>query len=784
MSSNTPSNNPPITQPFFAFQAITERLPESVQGYMLPVVAGSDTPVTVRYTGDLAHLQHALPTLQLIAGRYQLAAVTLGAPSGEAQVYQALDQHRQQAVALKLYHYDATPKASVIQHLQGLAHPNVVTLYDYGHWQGRFFEVMELCAGGAMSEQMPFTQAQLQGYLAGINQGLQYCHMQGIVHRDIKPNNLFFREITHENVLIGDFGISSYLDRSVRVTHSAAHLTLDYAAPELLDGHEVSEKTDYYALGISLIHLLLGHSPWVGKSQNDILVAHLRGRVPLPDACSADFLRLLRGLTLVSAEQRWGYAQVQAWLQGDSVPLAQPETQVFAAQRPYPGYPPAHTPAQLAQALAEFDALKQLCRGDIRRWVFDYFDATTAQYLEALAADCTAEKRSETDLLKRLFYVLDAEAPLQVGRQQAQNLQQLGDLLVASEQQAVLQKDLEALLWNGTLATWIEVKRVAGSRTGELLEKIKALSERLRFSKFRGIALFALLYRLDPQRPLHLTPKLSVQSPGELKTRLAQHPKTALPALRQLFYSRRLEEWIQAAKFPRWQAMLKFLADTRQLYLEQQDIGAWAVRWYFHPDLPFPFCGQAVKNPAQLARLIDKNQENTAEGRKLLKQGWIRAWLVASGKIAQPIELDHALLSPDSNWHTKLEAVLHLLDPSLPLPQPAATPRVLNLGRISPKQPKSVQLHIRNQGRGYLSGEISLARDRQGITLSQYVIEGEAQIQVTVDAMGLQPGGRYANSLQLHSNGGELNVPLHFSLKAAPAAPNFWNKIKQLLGLS
>lgn len=788
MSDNRLKTDPPITQPFFNFQTVTQRLPRDSATPPAPFATTSNSHVTQRYRADVPELATGNSAQMLIAGRYQCESTPLGTVSGEADVYKSVDQHQQDIVALKLYRYDATPKDSVIQRLQGLAHPNVVTLYDYGHWQGRFFEVMEFCAGGAMSESAPFAESRLRDYFAGINNGLQYCHMQGIVHRDIKPNNLFFREAEQKTVLIGDFGISSYIENTVRVTQNAAHLTLDYAAPELLDGHQVSEKTDYYALGISLIHLLLGHSPWQGLSQNDILVAHLRGRVPLPDNCSEEFLHVLRGLTLVKPEQRWGYAEIQAWLQGESVALTEPEAEpIPLSTRPYPGYRQALQPAQLAQALDKFDAFTQLCRGDIRRWVFDYFDATMAQRLEILETDCQSDvsarnaETKEKDVLERLFYILAPQASLRVGDKQLDNLQQLGDLLVASQQQASLQKDLEYLLWNGVLTTWIEVRQLAGSRTNDLLEKIRALSLRLRFSKFAGITLFSLLYTLDPQRPLPLTPKIAVNHPGELKAAIAKSPKAVMLSLRDLLYSKRLEEWLQAAEFTDWQNTVTFLSDVRQRYLEHKDIGVWSVRWYFHPELAFPFRGKPAKTPAQLARMIDSSKQHWGEGCRLLKQGWIRAWLVASGKIAQPVELDHALLSVDTSWDTRLEAVLHLLDPDLPNPQPKTMPTVLNLGQITPAQPKTAKLRIHNTGRGHLSGVITIAQDRQGVTLSQYVIEGEARITVSVEVLGLMSGGRYSNRLRIHSNGGDLSIPLYFTVKPPQRQRSWWDKICKYL---
>ncbi|MDQ7091109.1 MAG: protein kinase [Methylococcales bacterium] len=200
--------------------------------------------------------------------------------------------------------------------------------------------------------------------------------------------NLFFNNSKQRHPLIGDFGISSYLEKSVNIHHTqtAANLTLDYAAPELLDGHEVSAKTDYYSLGITLLHLLRGRSPFYGLNKNDVLVSHLRGRVSLPDNLSLDFHQLLRGLTLPNSEDRWGYNEVLGWLRGEHVALHLDSLQNAdpnKGTKPYPGYPQVRTAQALASSLDRFDAFKQLQRGDIRRWIFDNINQNLAEEIEA-----------------------------------------------------------------------------------------------------------------------------------------------------------------------------------------------------------------------------------------------------------------------------------------------------------------------------------------------------------------------------------------------------------------
>jgi len=218
---------------------------------------------------------HLLAINSLFAGIYTILQGPLGTVSGQADVYKCIDKQTQQKVALKLYRIETQPKAQVLKQLQGLVHPNLVSIISFAQWQGQFYEVMELCQGGSLADKGSQTEQQLQAYLVQVIAGLNYCHQQGIVHTDVKPANLFFRDSLQQTLLLGDFGTSSYFspDSSQRITSTTAHLTLDYAAPELLDGNHISPAIDYYALGISLIHLLIGESPFTGLSHNNILVA-------------------------------------------------------------------------------------------------------------------------------------------------------------------------------------------------------------------------------------------------------------------------------------------------------------------------------------------------------------------------------------------------------------------------------------------------------------------------------------------------------------------------------
>lgn len=739
-----------------------------------------DAAITQRF--DEPPARAAKPQPALLAGRYRVLHGPLGQHSGEADVFHCRDEDGGAEVVVKLYRYKAQPKSAVIEQLQGLSHPAIIHLQRYGHWQERFYEVMDYCAGGVMSDHMPYSEERLRACLPALLSGLHYCHEQGIIHRDIKPNNLFLRAADSTQPLLGDFGISSYIDThplDVRVTQSAASLTLDYAAPELIDGHEVSAKTDYYALGLSLIHLLLGRSPYYGMSNNDILVAHLRGRLHLPENVSPGFRALLRGLTHPNPEQRWGHEQLSRWLRGDSVPPPRDDPWQDNNAKPYPGYPEARTPRQLAAALERFDALTHLYRGDIRRWVFDNFSHEMAQTLEKIAAQYqNGDARTQPTALAKLRFALHPYDALHIGKHRITRLADLLELLKTRD--ASLRRQLEEALWEEQIETWVQAGQQAGNRSLELAEKIAALRERLRYTRFEGVALFALFYTLNPQQTLALGKGLSIRHPGQLQQAFRKNRKQAGLALRQLLYSKRLEEWLRAAEFDGWEEDVVFLENVRERYLDKRDVGTYMARCRFQPDLPFPLAGKLAKTPQQLARLIDRNRETWQAARRLLEQEWLRAWLVGGGRLHSATDFDHAMLMVDKSWDSKLEAIVQMLDPSLPPPQLAVEPPSLLFNTVSAQRPREKTLRIRNAGRGHLSGHIELEQSGSGIELEHFNIEGATEIRVRLNPLGCQPGYSYENALYIRSNGGNLAIPIRFQVRREREQKSWWQRLLKI----
>lgn len=739
-------------------------LPGSLAG---PGRSGVLGAITLRYPQALggAVVDDSIRPGSSIGPGYLVEAEPLTPTSGEADLYLCRQGQEQTLLVLKLYKAPWRPDPRVMDELLGLSHPNIVRLVDQGQWQGRFYEVMHYCSGGSLLDTLPCNEFQLRDLLAQIVAGLDYCHRRGIVHCDIKPSNIFYADRERRRVCIGDFGISAHSEnlKAISLRHSQGELSLDYAAPELIDGQHLGPKADYYALGISLIHLLTGASPFAGMRAGEILAYHLRGQVPIPEGLSEQMRRLIEGLTELDPDRRFGYRRVMAFLHGDFT-LLEADPRRRRASKPYPGFPKAWDSHSLAANLDNFDALGQLKSGDIRRWVFDHLDAELAERIKPLES---LNHRQDTQALLLLRYLLDPQQPLQA---QSQALKGLADMvtLLASRPQDLVQA------WrSGAMEIWIEAGRLAGDQTQSLVERIKDI--RGRYGDNPSKALSALLLYLDPQRPFVLAPGILLRHPKQLDEALRLQQKACIQGLRQTIASQLFEDWLRAAEFDHWQLHLDFVTRVRRDY-GNQTLGAYALLWHFIPNLSLPFAGQAIRDGRVLVQLVESSPAHRQEALRLMKDGWLRTWLFGSGQM-RPGDIDQIVNALDQSDATKLENLLQVLMPGLEAPQLQVEPRLINLSVLKQGDNRERRLRISNQGRGHLYGHLLLEHFGQGISLDSFAIEGgETEIKIRLNSYGLLPG-QYHNRLRLLTNAGEFEVPISFYIEAKPEERSLWERL-------
>ncbi|MBC2875052.1 MULTISPECIES: serine/threonine-protein kinase [Streptomyces] len=219
----------------------------------------------------------------LVAERYRLGEL-LGR-GGMGEVWRGQDEVLGRQVAVKLLLGDDGDDSAAqrfrleAQTAARLNHPQVVSVYDFGSWDGRFYLVMELVNGPSLAQQLaargPLSPAGVADVAAQAAAGLAAAHQQGVVHRDVKPGNLMLDR--SGTVKIGDFGIARFVDETSAGLTRAGQIvgTSTYLAPERALGRVAGPASDVYALGCVLYHLLVGQPPFWAESPTALLYLHV-----------------------------------------------------------------------------------------------------------------------------------------------------------------------------------------------------------------------------------------------------------------------------------------------------------------------------------------------------------------------------------------------------------------------------------------------------------------------------------------------------------------------------
>ena len=150
--------------------------------------------------------------------------------------------------------------------LKQVDHPNIVKLHDVYEDEKYFFLIMELMTGGELFDQIltkeKFTEQEARDIVAPIFDALIYCHAMGIVHRDVKPENLLFsaKDSTTAIIKVSDFGLARFVDSETLATTTCG--TPGYVAPEILEQAPYREPCDFWSVGVVLFILLSGTPPF------------------------------------------------------------------------------------------------------------------------------------------------------------------------------------------------------------------------------------------------------------------------------------------------------------------------------------------------------------------------------------------------------------------------------------------------------------------------------------------------------------------------------------------
>jgi len=295
-------------------------------------------------------------------GNYQITE-KIGA-GGMGSVYKAYQPALGRYVAIKVLPPQTAGDPSFAERfalearaIGKLRHPNIVTAYDFSTSGDLAYLVSDFIDGGTLADQLgaPLPLEYALTILTPIASALDYAHARGVVHRDIKPQNIL---LTHDGTpVLTDFGLAKIVGPGSGVTQAGALMgTAEYIAPECASGAEsAGPASDQYAMAIVAYQMLVGRHPFPSENPLSALMAHVHKPVPVPSAIGVPLpsnveAALLRGLAKKPEERFARVGDFVRALSGatassPSQPTVQGAVPAPSAQAPIPSLPAAAQPS-------------------------------------------------------------------------------------------------------------------------------------------------------------------------------------------------------------------------------------------------------------------------------------------------------------------------------------------------------------------------------------------------------------------------------------------------------
>ncbi|MFO7951696.1 MAG: Stk1 family PASTA domain-containing Ser/Thr kinase [Bacillota bacterium] len=226
---------------------------------------------------------------KVLAGRYEL--IEKIAEGGMARVYRGRDLALKRTIAVKVLKDQMSGDAAFLRRFEreaqsaaALSHPHIVNIYDVGEQEGINYMVMEYVDGinlkGYIREQGRLPAHEAINIARQIAEALEQAHAAGVIHRDIKPQNILFSR--NGKVKVTDFGIAIAGD-GVTVTAGDQIIgSVQYISPEQARGEIAGKQSDLYSLGVVLYEMVTGKVPFVGESQVAVAMKHIQEEIVPP----------------------------------------------------------------------------------------------------------------------------------------------------------------------------------------------------------------------------------------------------------------------------------------------------------------------------------------------------------------------------------------------------------------------------------------------------------------------------------------------------------------------
>lgn len=261
---------------------------------------------------------------RVIDGRYRI--ISHLADGGMASVYVALDARLDREVAVKIMRPGLAVDHVFVERFRAearsaarLSHPNVVAVFDQGERDGDVFLAMELVRGKTLRdvihEESPLTVRESLAILEPILEALRAAHLAGIIHRDVKPENVIVR---HDGeVKVADFGLARAITNQTATSQSGVLLgTVSYLSPEQVERGVADQRSDVYAAGLVLFEMLTGRKAVTGDTPIQIAYKHVHGAIPPPSSLVPSLPQALDDLVAeaVAVEPDDRFASAQALL--------------------------------------------------------------------------------------------------------------------------------------------------------------------------------------------------------------------------------------------------------------------------------------------------------------------------------------------------------------------------------------------------------------------------------------------------------------------------------------
>jgi len=345
---------------------------------------------------------------------------------GMGMVFAAVHPLIRKRTAIKVLNEDLCMEPGAVQRfvdearvVNEIGHPNIVDIFAFGKMpNGRYYYVMEWLRGQTLRARVsrsPLGLEETCAVILPLVRALEAAHAKGVVHRDLKPDNVFLVDTGADEPIVKllDFGVAKLVreeQRGHRTDSGALVGTPRYAAPEQARGLAIDHRVDIYALGAIAFELLAGRPPYTGNTDVDVIAKHMYEPVPRPAAHAdvpADIDALVVAMLAKEPDRRPSLAEVAQVIArhprrlSRPVPAASPRTtQVGAAPMPatparpapLPATPPtAITPATVIPATAATPA--PAARALHRRWLaFAIGTAVLAAAITTIAIRWTADK--------------------------------------------------------------------------------------------------------------------------------------------------------------------------------------------------------------------------------------------------------------------------------------------------------------------------------------------------------------------------------------------------------